>query len=115
MNDEPLLEGRTEGARLKLAGTGDWIAKNARLLEACIEAETRRRGIKDVAIDMAAVEHLDTFGAWLLEKLMRAFAERGAATRVTGLKEDYRRLVDEVHGVELEKAATSVPTSSPMH
>ena len=55
---------------------------------------------------MGAVEHLDTFGAWLLEKLTRAFAERGAATRVTGLKEDYRRLVDEVHGVELEKAAT---------
>ena len=109
MSDQPLLEGRTEGGRLKLAGSGDWIAKNARLLEERIAAETRRRGIKDVAIDMAAVEHLDTFGAWLLEKLTRAFAERGAATRVTGLNEDYRQLVDEVHGVELEKAATHRP------
>jgi len=109
VSDEPLLEGRTEGGRLKLAGSGDWIAKNAHLLEERIAAEARRRGIKDVAIDMGAVEHLDTFGAWLLEKLTRAFAERGAATRVTGLKEDYRRLVDEVHGVELEKAATQRP------
>jgi phospholipid/cholesterol/gamma-HCH transport system permease protein len=106
VSDEPLLEGRTDGGRLKLAGSGDWIAKNAHLLEQRIAAETRRRGIKDVAIDMGAVEHLDTFGAWLLEKLTRAFAERGAATRVTGLNEDHRRLVDEVHGVELEKAAT---------
>jgi phospholipid/cholesterol/gamma-HCH transport system permease protein len=103
VSDEPLLEGRTEGARLRLAGGGAWVAKNARELQQRIAAETRRRGIKDVAIDMAAVEHLDTFGAWLLEKLMRAFADRGAATRVTGLKEDYRRLIDEVHGVEVKK------------
>src|SRR4029077_20196955 len=101
VSDEPLLEGRTEGGRLKLAGSGDWTAKNARLLEERIAVEARRRGIKDVAIDMGAVEHLDTYGAWLLEKLTRAFAERGAATRVTGLNEDYRQLVDEVHGVEL--------------
>jgi phospholipid/cholesterol/gamma-HCH transport system permease protein len=103
VSDEPLLEARIDGARLRLAGTGAWVAKNARELQERIAAETRRRGIKDVAIDMAAVEHLDTFGAWLLEKLMRAFAERGAATKLTGLKEDYRRLIDEVHGVEVEK------------
>ena len=78
-------------------------------LEAHIDAETQRGGIKDVAIDMAAVEHLDTFGAWLLEKLMRAFADRGGATQVTGLKEDYRPLVDEVHGVVLEKAPSRRP------
>jgi phospholipid/cholesterol/gamma-HCH transport system permease protein len=103
VSDEPLLEGRTEGARLRLAGGGAWVAKNARELQERIAAETRRRGIKDVAIDMAAVEHLDTFGAWLLEKLTRAFADRGAATRITGLKEDYRRLMDELHDVEVEK------------
>ena len=109
MNDELLLAGETDGGRLRLAGTGAWTAKNAGLLAARIEAETQRRGIKDVAVDMAAVEHLDTFGAWLLEKLTRAFAERGAATRVTGLKEDFRRLIDEVHGVELEKSAVQRP------
>ncbi len=109
VNGETLLEGKIDGARLTLAGTGAWIAKNARLLQASIDAETKRAGIKEVAIDMGAVEQLDTFGAWLLEKLIRAFAERGAATRVTGLKEDYRRLVDEVHGVELEKAAVARP------
>ncbi len=103
MSDEPLLESTIEGARLRLAGAGAWTAKNARLLETMVAAEARRRGIKDVAIDMGAVDRLDTFGAWFLEKLIRAFAERGAATRVTGLREDFRHLVDEVHGVELEK------------
>ena len=109
MSDEPLLEGTLEGARLKLTGTGAWVAKNARLLQERIDAETRRRGITEVAIDMGAVEHLDTFGAWLLEKLTRSFAAHGAATKVTGLREDYRHLVDEVHGVELEKPAGARP------
>jgi len=109
VSDQPLLEGTTEGARLKLVGTGAWVARNARLLQERIDAETRRRGLKEVAIDMGAVEHLDTFGAWLLEKLTRSFAAHGAATRVTGLREDYRALVDEVHGVELEKPAGARP------
>ena len=42
--------------------------------KAQIDAETRRRGaIKRVDIDMGAVERLDTFGAWLLERLTRSF------------------------------------------
>jgi len=105
VDGETLLEGKLDGARLRLAGAGDWTAKNARPLQACIEAETKRAGLKEVAIDMAGVQRLDTFGAWLLEKLTRTFAERGTATKVVGLREDYRRLVDEVHGVELEKQA----------
>jgi phospholipid/cholesterol/gamma-HCH transport system permease protein len=104
LQEDRLLEGRVEGARLMLAGSGAWTAKNARLLAQRIEAESRRQAIQEVAIDMAAVERLDTFGAWLLEKLTRAFASRGADTKVTGLNDDYRHLVEEVHGVELEKA-----------
>ena len=73
-----LLEGTTDGERLKLAGSGAWTAQNARDLEALIDGETRRRGnITRVDIDMAAVERLDTFGAWLLERLVRAFSKRG--------------------------------------
>jgi len=101
-----LLEGKAEGGRLQLAGAGAWIAENARNLEARIDAETRRRGaIKHVDIDMGRVERLDTFGAWLLERLTRSFAARGCDTKVTGLREDYRALVDEVHGIKTEKAA----------
>ncbi len=53
---------------------------------------------------MARVDRLDTFGAWLLERLTRSFSARGCETAVTGLKEDYRALVDEVHGVPPEQA-----------
>jgi phospholipid/cholesterol/gamma-HCH transport system permease protein len=101
---ETLLEGTAKGGRLRLAAAGAWIAKNARSLEAQIDAATQGRGtINEVRIDMARVERLDTFGAWLLERLVRAFSARGCATKVEGLKADYRSLVDDVHVVKLEE------------
>ncbi len=101
---ELLLEGTAQGERLMLAGSGAWVAENARRLEIEIDAATRRSGgIRRVDIDMGAVDHLDTFGAWLLERLMRDFSARGAATQVTGLKDNYRALMNEVHGVKPEQ------------
>ena len=100
-----LLESTAEGERLKLAGAGAWVAENARRLEAQVDAATRRSGaVKRVDIDMGRVDRLDTFGAWLLERLTRSFSARGCTTAVTGLKEDFRALVDEVHGVKPEAA-----------
>lgn len=100
-----LLEGTTEGDRLKLAAGGAWIAENARPLETQIDGATRRyRKAKHVDIDMGGVERLDTFGAWLLERLQRAFSARGCDTQVIGLKEDYRALIDELHAVKPEAA-----------
>jgi phospholipid/cholesterol/gamma-HCH transport system permease protein len=102
---EILLESSTEGDRLKLAGAGAWIAQNARRLEAEINGAARRyESAKQVDIDMGGVERLDTFGAWLLERLRRGFAARGVATEVGGLKADYRALIDELHAVKPEEA-----------
>ncbi|HEY6830963.1 MAG TPA: ABC transporter permease [Pseudolabrys sp.] len=105
-----MLEGRIDGDQLTLAGTGAWTAQNARRLEALIDRATRgREPIKRVAIDMSKVDRLDTFGAWLLERLVRAFSTRGYDTQVIGLKENYRKLVDEVHGVKLDEIQKPKP------
>ncbi len=103
-----LLEGTAQGELLKLAGAGAWVAENAHSLEELIDGATRRRGkLKRVDIDMRAVERLDTFGAWLLERLVRGFSARGCETKVTGLKDDYRALIDELHDVK--------PAEAPSH
>ena len=100
-----LLEGTAEGERLTLAAAGAWTARNARSLEALIDGEARRKDkLTRVDIDMGKVERLDTFGAWLLERLTRSFTERGCETKVVGLKEDYRALMDELHKVKPEVA-----------
>jgi phospholipid/cholesterol/gamma-HCH transport system permease protein len=110
LDNETLLEGTINGDQLTLAGTGAWTAQNARRLEALIDRATRgREPIKRVAIDMSKVDRLDTFGAWLLERLVRAFSTRGYDTQVIGLKENYRKLVDEVHGVKLDEIQKPKP------
>jgi phospholipid/cholesterol/gamma-HCH transport system permease protein len=101
---ETLLKDTTDGDQLRLVGAGAWTAPNARQLETQIDGAARRYGaVKRVAIDMGAVERLDTFGAWLLERLVRAFSARGADTQVVGLKSDYRALMDELHNVKLDE------------
>jgi phospholipid/cholesterol/gamma-HCH transport system permease protein len=104
MGIEAMLLDQIEGEQLKLAGVGAWTAQNARELELRIDEVTRRYAtIKRVAIDMGKVDQLDTFGAWLLERLVRTFSAHGADTEVIGLKEDYRALMNEVHNVKLEE------------
>jgi phospholipid/cholesterol/gamma-HCH transport system permease protein len=103
---DALLIDTTDGDVLRLAAAGAWTSQNARPLELQIDATANRHAAaKRVAIDMGAVERLDTFGAWLLERLVRAFSSRGAATEIVGLKQDYRALMDELHQVTLEAPA----------
>ena len=100
MRGELLLKSTESGERLQLAGAGAWTAENAGALEPLIEAEARarrrRREIKMVTIDMAGVRQLDTFGAWLLERLLRSWKERGCATQVLGLDARFGGLLEEV-------------------
>jgi len=100
---DTLLDEKAEGERLRLAAGGAWIAKNARSLEKQIEHAGRHNdGVKRVDIDMTGVDRLDTFGAWLLQRLVRDFSARGADTKVTGLKDDYRQLMDELSAMKPE-------------
>jgi phospholipid/cholesterol/gamma-HCH transport system permease protein len=103
MSGKTLLDDQVQGDRLNLAGAGAWIAVNAPGLEDSVETLIKKYpSVKNVAIDMGGVERLDTFGAWLLERLVRAFTANGAQTNISGLKDDYSALVDELRNVKLE-------------
>src|SRR5947209_2758040 len=98
---EALLIDTADGDSLRIAAAGAWTSQNAQVLEQQIATAAFQHGAaKRVAIDMGAVERLDTFGAWLLQKLVRSFDTRGCATEITGLKQDYRALFDELHRLE---------------
>jgi phospholipid/cholesterol/gamma-HCH transport system permease protein len=102
VSDQALLDGRTEGDRLTLAGTGRWTAVEAGQLERLIESQPdAATGPRRVVIDMTQVEKFDTYGAWLLERLVRRFKEQGRDTQVVGLPAVYQGLLDEVHSVNL--------------
>ena len=98
MEQEDILRSRQQGDRLVLTAVGAWTAVHAQYLEPAIEAKsTSSQPVRAVDIDLSQVKPLDTFGAWLIERLARAWSARGAETRILGLPEDYRGLVDEVH------------------
>ncbi len=87
-----------------MAGTGAWTAAQAAALERLIDAQPATPdGARQVVIDMARIERFDTYGAWLLERLVRLFKSRGCDTQVVGLPAAYQGLVDEMHAVNLKE------------
>ena len=103
MSDQTFLADRAEGERLTLSATGEWTARQARSLEGAVESQSAGHAdARSVVIDMSGVDALDTYGAWLLERLVRSYKTRGCETQVTGLPATYGGLVDEMHAVNLD-------------
>ncbi len=97
---EPTLERVAQGAGVALQASGTWTAQHARLLERMVDAAAKLDGAHaGVLIDVSGVAKLDTFGAWLIERLRRGLAEGGAEPKIAGLSADYSSLVDEVRRV----------------
>jgi len=105
------LTATAEGDYVALAASGAWTAERAAELERIIEETSRRHaGARRVDIDLARIERLDTFGAWLIERLQRTFATRGSAANITGLSDSDRALMEElrlVNQVRLPKRAAT--------
>ena len=75
---ESLLTSQFKGERLELAAAGSWTAANAGELETLVDRVAGEAAqAKNVSIDMAGVREFDTFGAWLLERLTRAWSLTG--------------------------------------
>jgi len=99
MGADALLAATVSGDRLELLAAGDWTADRANDLERLIMAVAlpRKSPIRTVRVNMAGVAKLDTYGAWLLERLLRGSREQGAKADVVDLPEQFRTLVDTVH------------------
>lgn len=99
MSDRLLDLSVTDG-RLALAAAGSWTADRAGELERLVETAVRRaRGVSAVEIRMGGIERIDTFGAWLLERLVRTLGVDGRPAAVLDLPERWHALVDVVHAV----------------
>lgn len=95
-----LLTSELKGERLELAASGSWTAAHARELESLVDrAAGDATRAKSVSIDMAGVREFDTFGAWLLERLTRAWSGDGRKAEIVGLPKHDRGLLEEMHGV----------------
>ena len=100
MNLEPALNSTMRAERLEFTAVGSWTIAHSEVLERLVDAAALQfANARSVAINMAGVQELDTLGAWLLERLIRVWRERGQQAEYTLLPEDFRGLLDEMREV----------------
>jgi phospholipid/cholesterol/gamma-HCH transport system permease protein len=110
LNADPTLERINRGNALALCAAGSWTAGFAPRLERLVtDAEKLAGSRSTISIDVSEVSKLDTFGAWLIERLRRSLAEGGMETKIAGLSVNYASLVEEVRRV---KAAPDAETTA---
>jgi len=94
----PLLSAQTADGEVRLTAAGAWTAPNAAELEGLVQGFTSDASEVGVAaIDMGAIEQFDTYGALLLERLLRAWKARGHQMHIVALAERYQSLLRDVH------------------
>jgi phospholipid/cholesterol/gamma-HCH transport system permease protein len=113
VNGDPTLERIAQGNGLALCAAGPWIARFAASLEAMVaEAEKLAGSRPNIFIDVSQISRLDTFGAWLIERLRRSLTQGGIEAKIAGLSANYATLVDEVRRVKgtpvVERSAVTI-------
>lgn len=100
LSSDPKLERIAKGNALALCATGTWTASFAPVLERMVaDAEKLAGGPQSIFIDVSEVAKLDTFGAWLIERLRRSLTKGPVEAQIAGLSANYSGLVDEVRRV----------------
>jgi phospholipid/cholesterol/gamma-HCH transport system permease protein len=101
----PTLERIAQGNGLALCAAGSWTARFAASLEQIVgDAEKLKGSRPNIFIDVSQVSRLDTFGAWLIERLRRSLTQGGVEANIAGLSANYASLVDEVRRVKAAPA-----------
>src|SRR5580698_5013867 len=105
VSGDPTLERIAKGNGLALCAAGPWIARFAPELEQIVSDAERLTGSRpNIFIDVSQVSKLDTFGAWLIERLRRSLTVGGVEAKIAGLSANYSTLVDEVRRVKASPA-----------
>lgn len=94
---EPQLRTTVQGEEAVVRFTGDWWLPGAQAAEDAVnELEIAERRVTHVVLDLSAVGHLDTSGAWLVHRLRGALEYHGRRVTFAEMPERVRFLVDEV-------------------
>ena len=92
MSGDPTLERIASGNGLALCATGSWTARFAPVLERMVADAEKLGGTRpNIFIDASRVSKLDTFGAWLIERLRRSLTEGGVEAKIAGHHPAQRR------------------------
>src|ERR1700709_1452620 len=115
VNGDPTLERIARGNGLALCAAGAWTARFAPDLEQIVaDAEKLAGSRPNIFIDVSQVSKLDTFGAWLIERLRRSLTQGGIEAKIAGLSANYSSLADEVRRVKPAGPPEASPSAVPV-
>ncbi len=105
------LQDNSDG--MKLMATGNWTLENAADLSQTLnqlEQQVAKDGAGPLVANIAAIENMDTSGAWLLVRLRRRLLARNIELLLEGMTHDREVLLDEVFDSAPALDADSAPT-----
>ncbi len=102
VNAQPLLSRSMSGEHLELSAAGSWTAANAEEADRLVTSEASTAGAQTLVVNVSGVTALDTFGAWLIERLARSTNARGGKTEIVGVPERFQGLLAKMHEANRE-------------
>mgnify|MGYP002620845581 CR=1 FL=1 len=97
----PSLSARAVPDGVELAAEGAWTVAHAKSLDDLVDrAAHETPPDQPLTIALHHITALDTYGAWLIERLVRARGNASGGTRLDGLPERYQSLYDKIRGTE---------------
>ncbi len=104
--DAPRLTVERKGEELRAELSGQWRADQASAIEACIaQLLEGAKGARLVMLDLAAVERLDTIGAWIIDRTLHDLRSSGRKAELVHVQPRLEILLREVeaHGFRAER------------
>lgn len=93
---ELLLRSALSGERLDVTASGSWTALHAASIEPLVNDLLKESHGRHVSLDMREIREIDTFGACLLERLMRSLRAGGVEAQASGIPARMRGLLTAV-------------------
>lgn len=105
MPAQPRILASQSGSRLVLSASGPWVARYAAELDEMLaDLPVTPRAGQLIELDLEKIDALDTYGAWLIERLRRDTGASGDGSGLGKLNERYRGLMNEIEGVNKRSA-----------
>jgi len=106
----PSLTATPRADAVALTTVGAWTVAHAGDLDRLVDGAVRDTPPdRKVVVDMRALTALDTYGAWLIERLVRAREALPGRVELEGLPERYRELYEEIHSTGRAPATARAP------
>lgn len=85
---------RDRDGALTIAVSGRWTVRQIAQVDRILRAVVARRG--RAVLDLSGLDHLDTAGAWLIERVRRRLSEGGMTVEIAGARPEHESLLGQV-------------------